>query len=176
MTQAAAVQKLVGEFGAAAKPKLAAGGQPEDQLRGPLENLMQGLADLAGLPKGAVVLTGEKSLAELRTRPDYAVEVANALTGFIEVKAPGKGADPRALGGRSILGCPSAPGVADRINEQIKFRERWRPFCPSMLDRVGPQMHLLMAASFMATVPVLLVFFFAQRLFIQGIVFTGLKG
>ena len=28
---------------------------------------------------------------------------------------------PRALGGRSILGCPSAPGVADRINEQIKF-------------------------------------------------------
>ena len=47
---------------------------------------------------------------------------------------------PRALGGRSIIGCPSAPGVADRINEQIKFRERWRPFCPSMLDRVAPEM------------------------------------
>lgn len=47
---------------------------------------------------------------------------------------------PRALGGRSILGCPSAPGVADRINEQIKFRERWRPFCPSMLDTVGSRM------------------------------------
>ncbi|MCK0510606.1 carbamoyltransferase family protein [Aromatoleum buckelii] len=47
---------------------------------------------------------------------------------------------PRALGGRSILGCPSAAGVADRINEQIKFRERWRPFCPSMLDTVGPRM------------------------------------
>ena len=47
---------------------------------------------------------------------------------------------PRALGGRSILGCPSVPGVADRINEQIKFRERWRPFCPSMLDTVGPKM------------------------------------
>jgi len=45
---------------------------------------------------------------------------------------------PRALGGRSILGCPNAPGIADRINEQIKFRERWRPFCPSMLDRVAP--------------------------------------
>ena len=45
---------------------------------------------------------------------------------------------PRALGGRSILGCPDAPGIADRINEQIKFRERWRPFCPSMLDRVAP--------------------------------------
>ena len=47
---------------------------------------------------------------------------------------------PRALGGRSILGCPSVPGVADRINEQIKFRERWRPFCPSMLDTVAPVM------------------------------------
>ena len=47
---------------------------------------------------------------------------------------------PRALGGRSIIGCPSIPGVADRINEQIKFRERWRPFCPSMIDTVAPQM------------------------------------
>jgi len=47
---------------------------------------------------------------------------------------------PRALGGRSILGCPSSTGVADRINAQIKFRERWRPFCPSILSRVAPQM------------------------------------
>lgn len=44
---------------------------------------------------------------------------------------------PRALGCRSILGDPSHPGVADRINAQIKYRERWRPFCPSMLDRVA---------------------------------------
>ncbi len=47
---------------------------------------------------------------------------------------------PRALGGRSILGCPSISGVADCINKQIKFRERWRPFCPSMLDTVAPLM------------------------------------
>ncbi|HTK97992.1 MAG TPA: carbamoyltransferase C-terminal domain-containing protein [Pseudomonadales bacterium] len=46
---------------------------------------------------------------------------------------------PRALGARSILGCPSVAGIADRINAQIKFRERWRPFCPSVLDRVAPQ-------------------------------------
>lgn len=44
---------------------------------------------------------------------------------------------PRALGCRSILGDPSFPGVADRINAQIKYRERWRPFCPSMLDRIA---------------------------------------
>lgn len=47
---------------------------------------------------------------------------------------------PRALGNRSILGAPNVPGIADRINEQIKYRERWRPFCPSMLDRVATEM------------------------------------
>jgi carbamoyltransferase len=47
---------------------------------------------------------------------------------------------PRALGARSILGCPSVAGIANTINEQIKFRERWRPFCPSVLDRVAPDM------------------------------------
>ncbi len=47
---------------------------------------------------------------------------------------------PRALGNRSILGLPNSKGIADRINEQIKYRERWRPFCPSMLDHVAPQM------------------------------------
>ncbi len=41
---------------------------------------------------------------------------------------------PRALGNRSILGDPSRAGIAERINSQIKYRERWRPFCPSILD------------------------------------------
>lgn len=46
---------------------------------------------------------------------------------------------PRALGNRSILGNPSHPRIADKINSQIKFRERWRPFCPSILDRVAQE-------------------------------------
>ncbi|UCD15931.1 MAG: carbamoyltransferase [Candidatus Omnitrophota bacterium] len=40
---------------------------------------------------------------------------------------------PRALGNRSILGNPAIRGTADRINAIIKFREKWRPFCPSIL-------------------------------------------
>ena len=44
---------------------------------------------------------------------------------------------PRALGNRSILGDPGRAGMAERINAQIKYRERWRPFCPSMLDTVA---------------------------------------
>jgi hypothetical protein len=88
----------VSAFGASAKAKLASvaiEGQPEDQLRAPLDALVLDLAELAGLPAGKVHLVGETSLADLKTRPDFAVVVSNALVGFIEVKAPGKGADPR---------------------------------------------------------------------------------
>ncbi len=41
---------------------------------------------------------------------------------------------PRALGGRSILAHPALPGMNDRVNRDVKFRDSWRPFCPSMLD------------------------------------------
>ncbi len=44
---------------------------------------------------------------------------------------------PRSLGNRSILGHPASRGTADTINAQIKYRERWRPFCPSMLDHAA---------------------------------------
>jgi ABC-type glycerol-3-phosphate transport system permease component len=38
------------------------------------------------------------------------------------------------------------------------------------------EMEILMAASIVIMLPCLLLFFFAQRIFIQGVVFTGLKG
>ena len=39
---------------------------------------------------------------------------------------------PRALGGRSILADPRKTEARDRVNAAIKFREYWRPFCPSL--------------------------------------------
>lgn len=42
-------------------------------------------------------------------------------------------AGPRALGNRSILMNPCDPNAKDIINEKVKFREPFRPFCPSML-------------------------------------------
>lgn len=98
MAQADGVADAVSPFGAATTAKLsnsASTGQPENQLRGPLEALFAALAEHAGRPSGTVILVGEASLSEYRTRPDYAVTVRDALVGFIEVKAPGKGADPR---------------------------------------------------------------------------------
>lgn len=92
------LRTAIAAFGSEAKAKLAnvaAAGEPEDQLRAPLERLVVDLTELCGLPRTAVAAVGESSLAELKTRPDYAITVQNALIGFIEAKAPGKGADPR---------------------------------------------------------------------------------
>lgn len=92
------VESAVSAFGVEAKAKLsavAAKGEPEDQLRNPLEHLFGAMAELCGLDRSKLALIGESSLAELHTRPDFAVSYSNALIGFVEVKAPGKGADPR---------------------------------------------------------------------------------
>ena len=50
MPQAESIKKAVRQFGASAKAKLNEGGQPEDQLRNPLEQLFDALevADARG--------------------------------------------------------------------------------------------------------------------------------
>lgn len=40
---------------------------------------------------------------------------------------------PRALGHRSILAHPGLPGLRDHINTNIKYREDFRPFAPSVI-------------------------------------------
>jgi hypothetical protein len=75
-------------FGKSAAVKLNGGGQPEDQLRAPLERLFEDMAEALGV---SVVMIGETSLASLGVRPDYAVDVAGARVGYIELKAPGRG-------------------------------------------------------------------------------------
>jgi carbamoyltransferase len=44
---------------------------------------------------------------------------------------------PRALGGRSILADPRHVQARDRVNAAIKFREYWRPFCPSLTEEAA---------------------------------------
>ena len=45
---------------------------------------------------------------------------------------------PRALGNRSILGDARSPGMQQRMNLKIKFRESFRPFAPAVLaERAG---------------------------------------
>jgi carbamoyltransferase len=41
---------------------------------------------------------------------------------------------PRALGNRSILANPALVDMKDKINANVKFREEYRPFAPSILE------------------------------------------
>lgn len=98
MSSKSSLAEAVSNYGASTKSKLsspAVTGAPEDQLRNPLETFFQSLARILGYPSGAISLVGETTLAALSTRPDFAVTRSKALIGHIEVKAPGKGADPR---------------------------------------------------------------------------------
>lgn len=76
-------------FGYEVTRKLGRGGQPEDQLRGPVERLLGEISRHVGLPD--TVAYGEVGLKDLRARPDYAVDVGNARVGYIELKKPGRG-------------------------------------------------------------------------------------
>lgn len=90
------MREAVGQFGASAKSTLSnpsVTGQPEDQLRPPLVELLKALAEIR-IPGAEIAPVGETPLDHIKTRPDYAVTVSNVLVGFIEVKAPGKGANP----------------------------------------------------------------------------------
>lgn len=95
----ASMKEAVSRFGTLAKSKLsnpAVKGQPEDQLRTPVERLLRDVAGLVNPTwRKGLSLVGETALSQINTRPDFAVTLANALVGFVEIKAPGKGADPR---------------------------------------------------------------------------------
>ncbi len=67
-------------------------GQPEDQLRGPFENLIEEVGQSFGWQ---VVCTGETPLPDRLGRPDYAVHARGLLAGYVELKALGVGADHR---------------------------------------------------------------------------------
>jgi carbamoyltransferase len=64
---------------------------------------------------------------------------------------------PRALGARSILMSPLRAENKDVINQRVKFREGFRPFCPSMLAEkaedylVNPRSERFMITSFSVT-------------------------
>ena len=42
---------------------------------------------------------------------------------------------PRALGNRSIICKPFPESMRDHLNKRVKFREEFRPFAPSVLDK-----------------------------------------
>jgi hypothetical protein len=76
------LEKAIARYGAEAKAKLASptvSGEPEDQLRAPLETLFADLAELCDFPRNALACIGESSIASLKTRPDYAITLRRVL-------------------------------------------------------------------------------------------------
>jgi hypothetical protein len=70
-------------------------GEPEDQLRAPLENFLQATGNAFHMkitPEGEARIHGVG-------KPDYAVYSNGSLCGYIELKQPGKGADPNCYQG-----------------------------------------------------------------------------
>lgn len=61
---------------------------------------------------------------------------AGKIVGWAQGKAE---YGPRALGNRSILADPRSPGVKQRINAEVKFREEFRPFAPAILEEHGEE-------------------------------------
>lgn len=61
-----------------------------------------------------------------------AEEIANGrIVGWFQGASE---AGPRALGARSLLALPGSRRQAQRMNDNVKHRERWRPFSPSLCD------------------------------------------
>jgi hypothetical protein len=68
---------------------------PEDQLKGPIAALVKGVGAALKLPVEVVTEVQTDHLG----RPDLGVAVRGLLAGHIELKAPGKGANPEKLKG-----------------------------------------------------------------------------
>ena len=54
---------------------------------------------------------------------------------------------PRALGNRSILSATFPEGKKDILNEEIKHREKFRPFAPAIIDKYQKKFYKLSATS-----------------------------
>jgi carbamoyltransferase len=72
---------------------------------------------------------------------DPAVEAAQLLSeskivGWFQGRSE---VGPRALGARSILADPRRPEMKDIVNAEVKHREGFRPFAPSVLDEKGAE-------------------------------------
>jgi len=105
-------------------------GEPEDQLRGPFENFMQEVGHALAID---VVSTGETRLAGRLGKPDYAVHAAKLLAGYVELKAPGVGANPARFTGHNAQQWKRFKAIPNLIytdgNEWGLYRsgERHRP-------------------------------------------------
>ncbi len=71
-------------------------GEPEDQLKPPVDQLFTAYSKIISR---SIVLKGESTLHSRLGRPDFAAHSDDLPVGYIELKAPGKGANPELFKG-----------------------------------------------------------------------------
>lgn len=93
--------EAVQQFGVECKAKLAGpvGAGQEAAIRAPLERLLAAAGQALGLK---VVPHDEAADADRGVRPDYAISVDGAITGYVEVKKPGANLDPESFTGHNL--------------------------------------------------------------------------
>lgn len=89
----------VAHFGATCRDKLAGPGDREAAIRSPLEALLAQAGSEFGL---TVVPHDEVRDVERGVRPDYAISVDGAITGYVEAKRPGHSIDPETFRGHDL--------------------------------------------------------------------------
>ncbi|WP_432794497.1 type ISP restriction/modification enzyme [Rhodococcus ruber] len=91
--------EAVAAFGQVCKAKLAGPGEPEAAIRAPIEQL---LATVGAHLSVSVVPHDEVRDTDRGVRPDYAISVDGAITGYVEVKKPGADLDPASFTGHNL--------------------------------------------------------------------------
>lgn len=86
-------------LGANCKAKLAGPGEPEAAIRAPIEELLNAAGQQLSL---AVVPHDEVHDNDRGVRPDYAISVNGAITGYVEVKKPGANLDSESFTGHNL--------------------------------------------------------------------------
>lgn len=93
------MSSVVAKFGTACKQRLAGPGEPEAAIRGPIEEMLSAIGQQLSL---MVVPHAEVADTERGVRPDYAISVGGAVTGYVEVKRPGANLDPASFSGHNL--------------------------------------------------------------------------
>ncbi len=85
-------------LGDVCKKKLAGPGEAEAAIRAPIADLLAAAGQNLSL---TVVPHDEVSDKDRGVRPDYAIRVDGAITGYLEVKKPGANLDPESFTGHN---------------------------------------------------------------------------
>jgi carbamoyltransferase len=135
------IQPAAGDNGTALGAALAAWHESGDRAAAPrMEHAYLGTeydaAEIAGIIRDSAVV--EQGRCEWQTLNDEGALCRETAAHLAEGKIVGwfQGRmewGARALGNRSILADPRRRDMRDIINQKIKFRERFRPFAPSVL-------------------------------------------